>query len=86
MDVGPSIHFVPCFYSLVLVLLLTYGWEGFIRCEVSEYNESGGRRGGEIFLGCFGTGTMHWRNGVLEIPHSGSLESQNLRFPGPFFF
>ncbi len=44
MDVGPSFHFVPCFYALFWVLLSIYALQGFIRCEVSEYNESGKKK------------------------------------------
>jgi hypothetical protein len=47
--VGPSFHFVPCFYSLFFrVLLFIYAWQGFIRCEASEYNESGKLKGGAV--------------------------------------
>ncbi len=57
-----SLFFSPFFK----VLLLIYGWQGFIRCEASEYNESGEKKwcegeGGDIFRVL-----AHWNHALAQ--------------------
>jgi hypothetical protein len=92
-EVGPSFHFIPCFFIPFLeVLLLTFGWQGFIRCEASEYNESEEKKKnegegckGDILgvLSCWNNALAQWCFGNSTF---GIFRKPELALPRSSFF